>query len=282
MVLLSAEKRPPFIIFTDLDGSLLDHYSYSFDAAREALEKINAAKIPLIFCTSKTRAEIEMWRKILENHYPFISENGGAIFYPKKEKYPHSYQVHTRNQYRVIELGTYYPDLLKHFKKLKKVFGKKIRGFSEMDLSEIIDFTGLPENQADLARKREYSEPFVFTGDKEELERLQILVKRCKLTLTQGGRFFHLLGNSDKGKAVNIVIKGYKDVNAKVKSIAVGDSVNDLPMLANVDIPILVQKSDGTFDEKISSLTNLIRSPGVGPTGWNNALLAILLQYNLT
>jgi len=279
MVQSSANKNPPLIIFTDLDGTLLDHYSYSFDAAREALEKINVAKIPLIFCSSKTRAEIEMWRKKLGNHYPFISENGGAIFYPKKEKYPNAYQVRTRNGYRVLKLGTYYPDLLQQFKKLKKVFGEKVRGFSEMDLSEVAALTGLTENQAALAQKREYSEPFVFTGNKDEKQKLQIFVKKCPLNVTQGGRFFHLLGDNDKGKAVSIVIKGYKDVNPKLQSIAIGDSYNDLPMLQKVDIPVLVQKPKGIFDKKISSLTDLIRAPGVGPEGWNKAILSILTQY---
>ena len=279
MVQSSANKNPQLIIFTDLDGTLLDHYIYSFDAAREALEKINVAKIPLIFCSSKTRAEIEMWRKKLGNHYPFISENGGAIFYPKKEKYPNAYQVRTRNGYRALKLGTYYPDLLQQFKKLKKVFGEKVRGFSEMDLSEVAALTGLTENQAALAQKREYSEPFVFTGDKDEKQKLQIFVKKCPLNVTQGGRFFHLLGDNDKGKAVSIVIKGYKDVNPKLQSIAIGDSYNDLPMLQKVDIPVLVQKPKGIFDKKISSLTDLIRAPGVGPEGWNKAILAILTQY---
>ena len=279
MVQSSANKNPQLIIFTDLDGTLLDHYIYSFDAAREALEKIKVAKIPLIFCSSKTRAEIEMWRKKLGNHYPFISENGGAIFYPKKEKYPNAYQVRTRNGYRALKLGTYYPDLLQQFKKLKKVFGEKVLGFSEMDLSEVAALTGLTENQAALAQKREYSEPFVFTGDKDEKQKLQIFVKKCPLNVTQGGRFFHLLGDNDKGKAVSIVIKGYKDVNPKLQSIAIGDSYNDLPMLQKVDIPVLVQKTKGIFNKKISSLTDLIRAPGVGPEGWNKAILAILTQY---
>ena len=148
-----------------------------------------------------------------------------------------------------------------------------------MDLSEVAALTGLTENQAALAQKREYSEPFVFTGDKDEMQKLQIFVKKCPLNVTQGGRFFHLLGDNDKGKAVSIVIKGYKDVNPKLKSIAIGDSFNDLPMLQKVDIPVLVQKPKGISDEKISSLTDLIRAPGVGPEGWNKAILAILTQY---
>jgi hypothetical protein len=43
----------------------------------------------------------------------------------------------------VLELGIYYPTLLEQFKKLKKFFGEKIRGFSEMDVHEIVNLTGL-------------------------------------------------------------------------------------------------------------------------------------------
>ena len=70
------------IIFTDLDGTLLDQYNYSYKKAIKALNLIRKKDIPLVFCTSKTRAEIEFYRKKLSNKHPFISENGGAIFIP--------------------------------------------------------------------------------------------------------------------------------------------------------------------------------------------------------
>jgi predicted mannosyl-3-phosphoglycerate phosphatase (HAD superfamily) len=50
------------VIFTDLDGTLLDDSSYSFEPAHEALAEVRIRKIPLILCTSKTRAEKEAWR----------------------------------------------------------------------------------------------------------------------------------------------------------------------------------------------------------------------------
>ena len=71
------------IIFTDLDGTLLDHNTYSFKKAFPALRIIKKKKIPLIICTSKTKGEIEHYRKKLKNNHPFVSENGGAIFIPK-------------------------------------------------------------------------------------------------------------------------------------------------------------------------------------------------------
>ena len=71
-----------FVIFTDLDGTLLDHHTYSYDAARPALERLRKSEIPLIMVSSKTRIEIEVLRTEIGNREPFIPENGGAIFIP--------------------------------------------------------------------------------------------------------------------------------------------------------------------------------------------------------
>ena len=49
------------IVFTDLDSTLLHPKTYSFDAAMPALKLIKEKDIPLILCSSKTRAEIEVY-----------------------------------------------------------------------------------------------------------------------------------------------------------------------------------------------------------------------------
>ena len=69
------------IIFTDLDGTLLDK-KYSYESALPALALIESHKIPLVLCSSKTRSEIEFYRTKLNNDHPFICENGGGIFIP--------------------------------------------------------------------------------------------------------------------------------------------------------------------------------------------------------
>lgn len=72
------------IIFTDLDGTLLHPMTYSFEEAMPALKLCRERGIPLILCSSKTRAEIEVYRQRLKNEHPFIPENGGGIFIPKR------------------------------------------------------------------------------------------------------------------------------------------------------------------------------------------------------
>ncbi|HJX31288.1 MAG TPA: HAD-IIB family hydrolase [Thermodesulfobacteriota bacterium] len=270
------KQKRLIIVFTDLDGTLLDHYSYSFEKAHEALQKISSAQIPLIICTSKTRAEIEVWRKKLNNDAPFISENGGAIFFPREKWTFDKDKIIDKDEYKIIELGMKYSELLARFRSIKNIFRERIQGFSDMGIGEVAHLTGLSRDEAALAMKREYTEPFLFDGDEEALKDLQKKVTSLKLNLTRGGRFFHLLGNNDKGKAVRIVIERYQKQFEYVKAIALGDSYNDLSMLKAVDFPILVQKPGGLYDKKTRNLPNLVRAPGVGPIGWNSALLKVL------
>ena len=103
-------KRTPLVVFTDLDGTLLDHGTYSFEPARPGLEALLEAGIPLVFCTSKTRLETERWRRALANVHPFIVENGGAVYVP--EGYFGSGVRFDRRDggYDVLEFGRPYAD----------------------------------------------------------------------------------------------------------------------------------------------------------------------------
>ncbi|MDY6856823.1 MAG: HAD-IIB family hydrolase [Thermodesulfobacteriota bacterium] len=267
-------KNKKLIIFSDLDGTLLDHNTYSFDAAKEALNRIKERDIPLVLCSSKTRAEIEVWRTRLDNKAPFISENGGAVFIPDiqilKER-----DSTNKDGYNVIELGIRYEELIKKFKDLKDTFGNKIRGFFEMEVDELTDLTGLSKEDAILAKKREYSEPFLFKGTNEDYNSLEKTTKRMNLNLTRGGRFVCLVGDNDKGKAVNIISEIYKEKHPELKTIAIGDSYNDISMLQSVDIPVLVKKPKGGY-ESIDDLSSILFASQIGPNGWNEAILKIL------
>ena len=74
------------IIFTDLDGTFLNHDDYSYQDSLQALNSIFQKEIPLIFTTSKTKIEIEKLQNNLQITEPFIVENGAAIFIPKNYK----------------------------------------------------------------------------------------------------------------------------------------------------------------------------------------------------
>jgi len=268
------------LIFTDLDGTLLDYSDYSFAQALPALEIIKQREIPLIICTSKTQAEIEHYRRKLDNRHPFISENGGGIFIPKDYRElritNHEYQTVEEADYYIIRLGTRYDDLRMAIKELQQE-GFDVKGFGDMSIEEVADITGLSKKEAAMAKERKFDEPFIFSGSDGKTHKLLERITEKGFHYTQG-IYFHILGDSDKGRAVSILADMYRDKFGVIATVAIGDSLNDVPMLERVDYPVVVQKPDGSYDPRIS-LPGLIKAPGPGPAGWNNAVTEILNRH---
>ena len=278
---MNASPDPPLhmVVFTDLDGCLLDGITYSWEPAREALDVLRARHVPLVLVSSKTRAEMETIRSQLQLQHPFVSENGGAVFSPEGYFTASPEEAIRRDDYEVIELGTPYATLRQALRELEQAVGVQLRGFGDMTVEEIAERTGLCEADVHLARQREYDEPFLIEGPASLAAELQREARDRGLTVTHGGRFHHLMGDSDKGRACLHLIERYRRqwqrTTQGLVSVALGDSVNDLPMLRVVDHPVLIPRPDGSHDPGIQ-LSNLTRAEGIGPVGWNHAVLTLV------
>lgn len=268
------------IIFTDLDGTLLNE-QYSFAHARESLQMIDRLNVPLILCSSKTRTEIIHCRKKLNNAHTFISENGGGIYVNKEFQITNfALRIKEGKDFNVIELGTSYKELRNALKELRAE-GFDVKGFGDMTVDEVVQLTGLKPTDAKRAMKREFDEPFVFCGDRAGEAELKRRIKGKGFNYTKG-EFFHIMGESDKGRAVHIVKKMYAGKKGKIVTAALGDSENDIEMLRNVDYPVVVKKKDGTYNRKVTgSVKGCMKADGIGPVGWNKAVMELLTKNNL-
>lgn len=277
------QSKANLIIFTDLDGTLLDS-EYSFTKAIPALNIIQENEVPLILCSSKTKAEIAHCRKKLNNNHPFISENGGGVFIHEKYfqfriQVP-GLRVQKEENYYIIKLGANYSDLRKALKDLRTE-GFYIAGFGDMSIHEVSDLTGLKPADASRAKQRFFDEPFVFRGAASDVEKMKEAISAKGLNYTQG-EFFHIMGNSDKGRAVEVLKDLYTKQRDEIITIALGDSVNDIEMLERADYPVVIQKQDGSYNsEVIRKVQGCIKAGGVGPEGWNMAVMKLLHQFGI-
>lgn len=274
---MGSDSLARMLVFTDLDGTLLDAATYSFAPAAEALAALRDGGIPLVIVSSKTRAEIEAVRRRLGLAGPFVVENGGAVFFPPGSVAVAPAQAVSRDGYRVVELGLPYEELRRALRELAQAAGARVRGFGDMPLEEIAERTGLSVEEAALARWRDYDEPIVFDGPPDRREAFLRQVAARGLRCTRGGRFHHLTGRHDKGEACRLVADAYRREagGAGPVTVGLGDSLNDRPMLEAVEIPILVQRPDGSYDPEVR-LPGLRHAPGIGPAGWNRAVLEAL------
>jgi mannosyl-3-phosphoglycerate phosphatase len=255
------------LIFTDLDGTLLDHNTYAFDEALPMLEYFKEHQIPVIIVTSKTRPEVLKLQRRLGISDPFIVENGAGAFVPLDMQFDNT---DAREQkWGMVSQSKSYKEVRRFVEKVQKEFG--IRGFGDMDIQEVMQLTGLDRDAAEDAMQRDFTEPFIMERI-EAVDVLRELAGRECLDIVQGGRFFHVISRGqNKGHALSMVSALYEShYEEPVEAIALGDSANDLTMLQVADKGVLIPKPDGSFAPL--DIEEAIRAPFPGPKGWNSVL----------
>ncbi len=267
------------LIFTDLDGTLLDYHTYSWSAAEEALLELDRRRVPLVFVTSKTRAELEALRRKLGHAHPFITENGGGIFIPHGYFNLHIEGAHRVGRYHCLALARPYSEITAALEEIAAEAGTSVVGFHQMSAREIAQNTELTTREAELARQRDFDEPFFFAGASEKtIQEFAQAARQRGMEVARGGRFWHLFAGSDKGRAVCHLAGLYRAAgHGRLRTVGLGDSPNDLALLAAVDQGVLLPRPDGSFDrEVVSRLPHVTRGTTPGPAGWNEAVLRIL------
>jgi mannosyl-3-phosphoglycerate phosphatase len=261
---------------------LLSHDSYSWEGARPAIEELRRRRIPLVFCTSKTRAEVRPLRKAIGNNDPFIVENGGVVIVPR-EKSPR--RAPPKGRARTLLLGQPYNLVVAALRKIARKNGVRVRGFRQMSNKEVAERTGLPLKEAALARQRETGEPFLFLdATQREIRSFIRIAHDLGYTIQRGGRFWHFSAGCDKGLALSAVVSYYRMAwRTEIRTIALGNSANDLPMLQLVQWPILMPLPDGSYDAEVTNaLPRVERSPEPGPEGWGHAVLRAVTSLEQT
>lgn len=283
---MSSPRRPFVdawpIVFTDLDGSLLDHYNYSHEPARETLDQLESTGVAVIPNTSKTLAELIDIRVELKNHSPFSIENGAAVYIPAGyfPKQPDNTRLF---QYRGQDFWQYSAAKPREFwQNLIEVnctdFASEFSTFGQLGVKGIVKTTGLSEAAATLANQRQFSEPVHWTGDNTtQAEFIQVLVDSGAQVLA-GGRFLHVLDPSvSKAAALEWITQCYRDYGKRDQylSIALGDSHNDISMLEAADVAALI-RSPMHQPPTLNRTYPAIVSHEMGPSGWRAAIRQIL------
>jgi mannosyl-3-phosphoglycerate phosphatase len=261
-----------WLIVSDLDGTLLDHYSYAHSEVDKLLSGLEARGVPLVLNSSKTFEEMLEIRRSLNNRHPFIVENGSAIFIPKGyfPAAPHSAEV--RGDYWAIKLGVTRKTILAFLRSDSALHPAPYLSFSDATTEEIAQLTGLTREQAETARRRQYSEAILWRGGEEEKQAFIGRIRAAGLHTLQGGRFLHLLGRTDKGSATLALLDEYRrQTDQAYQLLASGDSPNDLEMLKVADIALIV-RSPVQPPPQLPQHPRVIVSEQTGPAGWSQVV----------
>lgn len=258
----------PLMIITDLDGTLLDHHTYSWQPAEPWLARLRERKIPLIFCSSKTAAEIIPLQQALGfAGAPFISENGAFVYYDDAATE------------RVKPFaGKDYTTLCHILMRLRQRDGFKFTGFADVSENDVAEWTGLTPAEAARAKMREASESVIWRDTPEQFTLFLQRLEDEQLELVQGGRFWNVMSKgSNKGQALRWLLERRAEVDSlperRPVTIGLGDGPNDAPMLECVDYAVVVKGySKNEFSLHRSDSHNVYRTTALGPQGWCEGL----------
>lgn len=251
----------PFLIFSDLDGTLLDHETYSHDAADEALARLANAGIPVILASSKTAAEMIPIRNALGlSAHPAICENGAGLVAPGADNLPDTSDYHA---------------LRRTLDTLRAPF----EGFSDMSVSAVATLTGLSPDAARLAKTRAFSEPGLWRGTESEKEAFLSALQSEGISAREGGRFMTLSFGATKADRMTEITRLY----GAPPTLALGDAPNDLEMLHMADYGAIIANPHRSPlprhpDEDTGRLT---RSSLPGPAGWAERVTTVLAQHGI-
>jgi mannosyl-3-phosphoglycerate phosphatase len=261
---------PIYLVATDLDGTLLDHDSYSCAPARPMLEQLEMLRIPVVFVSSKTRSEILALRRELDNEHPFIVENGAAALIPA------GYFTHRpdgcveRDGYWVRDFAPPRSSWTSLLDALRTRFPDAFQDFSTAGVEGIVAMTGLSAQAAARANEREYSEPVQWRGTDAGLDAFLAAVREGGARALRGGRFISIAGDADKGRAWLWLREAYALAagGAQIYDLGLGDGQNDVPLLE-------VTRTAAPIPAKGRPLPALERDEGVllapgmyGPEAW--------------
>ncbi len=275
---------PRHLIFSALEGALVDPRTDSYAGAEEALDALDGRKIPYVLLTSRTREEIDPIRHKMGHNHPFITENGGGIFFPDgyfSVKIP---GVVRTARYLSVAQGRPYAEVCEALDDIAEECGVGVAGFHHMNLREIADNTGLRPKAAELARAREFDEPFYFTSADEKAIARFVETSRAKgFDARKGPTFWHFSSKCDTARAVRTVAQLFREAtHIKLTLVGIGGSDLDLPWLRAVDHPVLLPGPDKAArpseqtSENPGQTKTIVMGDAPGPSGWNRIILDII------
>lgn len=260
------------VIFTALDRTLLDVATHSFKLAEDALNRIRARGVPLIFCSSKTRSEQQYYQRQMGILAPMIVENGAAIVIPAgyfpTRMYP------TEND-EVIELGEPVNLIRRELKRIRAELNLSFRGYGELSLDELCHWTGLEGEAARDAQCREYSETIIGNLTTAEIVQLNAALQKVHLVATKGSRFYTVTSTwSDKGMAAAGLTELLHEKFGDVLTTGLGHSANDLPLLRVVDRSFLLRNPEAEPMNDNADWCSV-----AGPAGWAQIVHRLLDEH---
>lgn len=245
--------RPQTVVFSPVPDAPLTGQPSS-TVAPEVMAAFRDEDITLVFCSHRTRAEIEAVRQTVGVFHPFICENGAAIFVPGG--YFGSAMANTRivSGYQVIEFAKPHAYVVETLRRVSAHMDVDVVTFSDMSVEQIARECDLSLMQARFATRREYDEAIrIVEDDVVARNRLMRGLSTARLICTSRGEFDYVGTVFDAGAAVAALTALYRIVVGGVFTIGIGDCFVNPAVRCRVDLPVGLSSEPGAKTARLST-----------------------------
>ncbi|EMI19034.1 HAD-superfamily hydrolase, superfamily IIB, YedP [Rhodopirellula maiorica SM1] len=265
------------ILFTDLDGCLLNKHDYDWSAAAATLQILRSREIPVIMNSSKTVPEMtQLASELGLAGNPFISENGSVICWGSElDCGVAGGDALACSSGEIEVIGASRDEILTVLKELKDQY--RFRSFADLGVDGVIQETQLSHDKAQLAIARQGTEPLLWDDTDEHRTEFEKALGKHQLTLTKGGRFWHVAGQTSKGVAMQRVAERLSHPDSATLTAAIGDSPIDQSMLDQADVAIGIPTPSGLG---VNVGPRGIVPQQQGAAGWAEAVTQLLSRID--
>lgn len=270
------------LIFTDLDGTLLDQDDCAWAAAQPSLKEALGLGIPVIPCSSRSFLECRALHERMGLRGPIVFENGAGVALPQNQfRRPLAPPSDESEGYWLCRVAQPYGHVREILQKLRQKHHYQFRGLGDMSPGEIEHYTGRDATMALFAKQRRHSEPLMWLDNAKSFDAFAKDLETHGLRLTRGSHFIHVGSPCDKGQATRWLTGVYqKMLGARPQVVALGDSANDVPMLQSADVAVIIRPPHAMPLQYRArdAQQQVIISEAVGPAGWNQTVHRVLVK----
>lgn len=252
------------IVFTDLDGTLLDD-RYDLPEAAYMCNELHTRGVLTVPASSKTKAELSELKALLNYDAPLISENGAGIIWPK----------YLQKALALLSDGPEntlsYQQICDVLHDMREGHNFQFSGFYDLSAEEVAQATGLDVHAAALAKERFASEPITWSDSPVRLADFKAQLLAHGLVMQAGGRFLHIMNPTDKGKAAHRILEVVAAAcDSQLTVLACGDSPNDKPMLEMAHACVEFPQRDGSYMDCANP--SCVKAKSAGALPWLEAV----------
>jgi len=249
-------------------------FLYGFDRFQVQLDQL---QIPCVWLSSRSRTQLDEPRRRAGHTEPFIAENGCAAYLP--EDYFHLKPAKTvrLGRFTCIPVAKQQPaarDALESLSEASSVSIVPLRSLRPRELAQNI---GLPNQEAELVRQRDFEELFFFAGaTANDHLQFQSLAQQRKLSLREHGVFWSIAVGADLRRCIREVGDLYdRSVHAHLNRFAIATSSESVDIFQACDRGVRLASSAKSIAPGPESPGRFSELPITTPNLWETMLTVI-------